>query len=452
MRQFKSTLTRLKNSIVEKLPEGPDVYGFQGVTKVMLVKTCDDMHALAGFIETKDESQEFEIIVLKRLEAKLSTTLKKFLDEDAGSGREKEKFDEFLDKFSKLYEKTKQVYFIVNKDGLRDDMEIQTLREQIVALTSQKDEYESLIGELREKSENATAQAAEVERTLGEAYNNIDERVTNSQAASTAIQAALEAVTEWHKKIDETYNKMEGWDSDIEATNTSASENLRLTKELMEQLEKGTSGLNEAVHQSAALTTETNQIHESNQELIREIQETLGDANRVGMAASYKVQMHAMERTMGQWKWTFMGTLGGFALVSIGIIVWHLFGDNSTWGATLTRFGMTAPLIWLAWFAVRQYGFANRVREDYTYKYATAMAYEGYKKAVREAAPDLEKALIEVAIMNMAENPVRLYSPRDSDHATPFSEMVDKLFGRVKKLNGKVGHDGVSAEAELEKN
>ena len=135
MKQFKSMLTRFKGQINDKLPDGPDVYGFPGVNKSMLMRTCDDMYTLAEKIETKDESQEFEIIVLKRLEAKLHGSLKKFLDEDAGSGREKDKFDDFLDKFSKLYEKTKQVYFIVNKDGLRDDIEIQNLRTQITALS-----------------------------------------------------------------------------------------------------------------------------------------------------------------------------------------------------------------------------------------------------------------------------------------------------------------------------
>ena len=101
------------------------------------------------------------------------------------------------------------------------------------------------------------------------------------------------------------------------------------------------------------------------------------------------------------------------------------------------------------WFSVRQYGFANRVSEDYTYKYASAMAYEGYKKAVREADPGLEKALVEVAIVNMAQNPVNLYDPKDSDHSSPLSELFDKVFGRVKTVRASVSQNGAMAEADL---
>ena len=447
MKQFKSMLTRFKGQINDKLPEGPDVYGFSGVNKSMLMRTCDDMYALAEKIETKDESQEFEIIVLKRLEAKLHGSLKKFLEEDAGSGREKDKFDDFLDKFSKLYEKTKQVYFIVNKDGLRDDVEIQNLRSQIEALTAKKAEYEEIILKVEGQALAATARAQEIENALKVTTAGIMSEAAASTTAATAVQTAHADVMIKSNEIATAHGNVVKWESNIESTSDASQAALNLANGLVNDLKLGIEQLVSAATNSEALTAETAKTHDKNQKLIKEIQDTLGDANRKGMAGAYQLQMEKMAATQEQWKKVFLGTLGGFLALSIGIIAWHLLDNTVTWQSTLSRFAMSAPLVWLAWFAVRQYGFANRVREDYAYKYATAMAYEGYAKAVREAAPDLQKALIEVAIMNMAQNPVRLYSPKDSDHASPLSEMFEKVFGRVKSV--KASSSGTTVEAEL---
>ena len=64
MRNFKSRLTRIKSLIDLKLPDGADIYGFSGVTKSMLRKTCDEMYLLSEKIESKDESEEFEVLAL----------------------------------------------------------------------------------------------------------------------------------------------------------------------------------------------------------------------------------------------------------------------------------------------------------------------------------------------------------------------------------------------------
>jgi len=449
MQQFKSKLTRIKNLIESKLPDGADVYGYQGVNKSMLLRTCNDIYLLAEKIETKDESQEFEIIVLKRFESRIHEALKKFLVDVAGSGEEKERFDDFLDKLSKLYEKTKQVYFIVNKDGLRDDMEIQGLRDQIAALQIKKTEFEALIEDLRAQSEIATTRATDIENALNETTEVIDKQADKCGEATKAIQSSLGEIENWHKEISNTYAKMEGWDEDVQGSLNAVKANESATEEILRQLKAGVSELDAATKKSSALTTETDLVHGQNQELVKEIQNTLGDANRVGMAASFKDQMAAMKTTQNQWKWTFVGTLGFFVTVSATIIVAHLFDGASTWQSVLARLAIVTPIIWMGWFSARQYGFANRVREDYTYKFSSAMAYEGYKKAVREADPGLEKALVEVAIMNMAQNPVRLYSPKDSDHATPLSEFFDKALGRVKSVKASVNKDGASTETEM---
>lgn len=450
MQQFKSRLTRIKGSLESKLPEGPDIYGYSGVDKAMLLRTCDDIYALAELMEAKDTPHQFEIIVLKRFEARIHEGLKKFLDEDAGTPKAKDKFDDFLDKFSRLYERTKQAYFIVSKDGLRDELEIQALLSQISSLKDKQTEYESLVEELQKNAEAARIRADEIEIALTNATSQITTQTQSATNAHAEIHENLGAVRTWHGEISSTHGKMAGWDKEVSDTLEATKTNATAVATMLGQLQTGITDLTDATQKSKELTDASNAIHGQNVALIEEIRNTLGDSNRVGMAASFKEQMGLIHASQDQWKWIFIITLGVFAGVSIFAIALHLQGGTATWQSALSRFAMASPLIWLAWFAARQYGFANRVREDYTYKYASAMAYEGYKKAVREVDPTLEKSLVEVAIMNMAQNPVRLYSPKESDHASPFSEFFDKIFGRVKGVKATANPSGVSAEANLD--
>ena len=449
MRNFKGRLTKIRNLMQENLPEGPDAYGFLGITKSMLVKTCDDMQLLAEHMEKNGEAQEFEILALIRFEAKVHESLKKFLEEETGSGKVKDKFDSFLDNFSRLYERTKQAYFIVNNNGLRNDVEVLTLRNQIEELQIRKAEYESLVETLSQRSKVATTRTAEIETALVDAMKLIQEESALCKTSSTTVAKSLADTTKWGQEIETVHQKLSNWDADIQTRLDAAKANQSATEALLKSVKAGASDVEEATKKADALTVQTTATHEDNKRLISEITNTLGDANRVGMGASFKTQMLVMERTQNQWKWTFIVTLGVLLLVSGGIVLAHLLKDASTWQSTVVRLTTVTPLVWLAWFSVRQYGFANRVREDYAYKHSTAMAYEGYKKAARQASPELERALIEVALVNLALNPVRLYSPKDADHATPISEWYDKVFGRVTSAKVTVTPTGGSVQADM---
>lgn len=449
MQHFKSRLTRIKGLLESKLQDGPDPFGYGGVDKPMLLQTCDEIYALAEVIEAKDTPHQFEVLVLKRYEAKIHEDLKKFLEDDASGSKAKEKFEGFLENFSRLYERTKQAYFIVSKDGLRDELEIQRIGSHLSALKAQQVEYEGQVEKLRKTAETATTRAQEIEAELDDATRQIIDQSQSANNASIEIHEHLGEVRTWHGAISVAHGEVEQWTRRIETTLERAKANETVLVELLARLKDGIAKLEAATEKSTELTTETQAVHEQNQALIEEIRNTLGDSNRVGMAASFQEQMRLVKVGQEQWKWIFIGGL--LLLATVSSLAFFLKTQNGiiTWQSAFPRVAIVTPLVWLAWFAARQYGFASRVREDYTYKYASAMAYEGYKKAVREADPTLEKSLVEVAISNMAQNPVRLYSPKESDHASPFSEFFDKVFGRVRGVKAGANQSGVSAEANL---
>ena len=78
--------------------------------------------------------------------------------------------------------------------------------------------------------------------------------------------------------------------------------------------------------------------------------------------------------------------------------------DKELLAALLYRLPVVAPVVWLAWFAAKQYGYASRLSEDYAYKAASAMAFEGYKRESTDDATKLK--LLETAINNFGDNPM----------------------------------------------
>ena len=98
-----------------------------------------------------------------------------------------------------------------------------------------------------------------------------------------------------------------------------------------------------------------------------------------------------------------------------------------------------APAIWLGWLSARQAGLLARIHQDYAYKAATAVAFEGYKKEAAAATDDaLSRQLLETTIRNFGENPIRIYSKSD-DHVMPIEQLIatvkdDSTWTRVMDL------------------
>lgn len=89
------------------------------------------------------------------------------------------------------------------------------------------------------------------------------------------------------------------------------------------------------------------------------------------------------------------------------------------------RLALVSPFIWLGWFSAKQYGYTARLREDYAYKEASAMSFEGYKREAGESSAEMLEKLLEVSINNFSDNPIRIYSGT-GNHASPLNELLDK--------------------------
>ena len=53
------------------------------------------------------------------------------------------------------------------------------------------------------------------------------------------------------------------------------------------------------------------------------------------------------------------------------------------------------------------------------------MSFEGYKREASESSEEMQEKLLELAINNFSDNPIRIYNGHEN-HASPLHEMLDK--------------------------
>ena len=425
MQHFRSGLTRLKTLMEQRLPEGEDIYGYQGVSRDSLLDAINVAYSLSQEIKEHDESR-FEVISLKRAGSELYKILKEFLDNEAEAPDASGKFNEFLNGFSALIEKTKITYLIVVKGGIRDEAELARIRSDIK-------EYEELKEELTAQKE---AVVAEISTIYGE-IESLKTNHSNSETYATEITGWHKSATDQIAKITEIHDSIEGWDEDVQESTVQFQ---ALSKQISDLASTATTNNEKLAGYVAKGNTEADQLMKTvvaHQELLAEIRQTLDGANRVGMASSFDSRKTELAKQLNIWQFVFVGAIALIVVAVWKFILPTLSAENTHIPEILAELGIVSPLVWLGWFAAKQYGYTSKIKEDYAFKAAAAMAYEGHKKAARETDPDLESLLLEFSLFNMSQNPIRLYGNGDM-HGTPLHEFTSQVlekFPKFKKIS-----------------
>ena len=428
MQHFRANLTRLKSQMENKLPEGNDIFGYSGVNKPLLISAVELAYSLSQEIEERDDSTRFEVIALKRHGSEANRLLKEYLDNQISHKKAPEYFNEFLNCLSSLIEKIKIAYFVVTKNGLRDDVELASIKAEITDLRQKNDELKVMKEELQEKV-----------ITIQEGIEAIAIAHQNAKSLSSEMAQWHSSTKTQFDAISETHDSIEGWDNDIKEHETKFQTLSQKTLDLSKETQNLKDAMESHVRQCESSGAALRNFEKENVNLQKEIQETLGDANRVGMAASFQERKKELASQQIGWQSVFIITIIIIVGVANFVVVPEIVKKTRDWNQILGELAIISPLIWLGWFAAKQYTYISRIREDYAFKFAASMAYEGHKKATREVDPDLERVLLEFSLFNMSQNPIRLYS-KQADHATPLHEVASTILDKLpslKKISGQ---------------
>ncbi len=433
MKDFKAALTKIKSKIGEKLPDGNDVWGYHGISRELIFDTIDQIYTIATEIGNDAGANRFEVIYLKRQASSINDAINKILDSETPE----KYFNEFLNELAELLWAVKHTFFVINKNGLHADEEIIELKEQAKKLQVLSAEIENR----KVLYENAFSKFQEDI----DAVSNFQKEIATSQ---TEIAIKEKDVKEKHQTISNIYGDIEGWDVEIDEKRqsfVSLEKNIKTLSDNAKNLEDALIATQAA---AAATEKELANLKTQNKTLLDEAQDTLGMTNRVGMSASFKERKDELNTSLKIWGEVFVLTVIGLAGLAYFLLI-NRMNENISFAMILTRFTIAAPLVWLAWFSAKQYLSISRIKEDYAFKFAATMAYEGHKKATRELEDkELEKALLVMSLCNMEENPIRLYSKEQQ--ASPITEIVSHVKKARFNINAKNGAANVDIETKDE--
>jgi len=405
----------------QKLPDGNDIYGYPGITKASLVIALDTAYVLSQEIKEDDETR-FEVISLKRAGSAIYKRLKEYLEADSAEADKKIGFNDFLDDLSSLVEKAKLTYFIVAKHGIRDDEELAKIRATIAELTVLKDELND-----RERTVASKVEA------IGSAVEQIEARHKSTGKMAGEIEGWHTTSNKYYGEMETTHEAITGWDEDVKNCAAQFQEKDKQFSAVVAAACQSRDSLKNDASIGTWQVKEIKTSAEEHRKLLDEIRQTLEGANRVGMAASFQARKKELGIQLGIWQCIFVA-----AIIAIGLAVWKFLlptitADTKRWTELCAELAIVFPLIWLGWFAAKQYGYISKIREDYAFKSAAAMAYEGHKKAAREVDKNLERVLLELSLYNMAQNPIRLYGDGEM-HGTPLHEVMEQILDKFPNL------------------
>lgn len=190
---------------------------------------------------------------------------------------------------------------------------------------------------------------------------------------------------------------------------------------LVDKLNLNIGRADESYSQILAQQNSLKLLYETLEQKLIEAQRLLEDSNRHGLAGAFKSRGDELKSPAKIWIVCFV--------TCVAILTWFahetVAATGADWRSIIFRLPISAPLIWMAWFAVKQYGYTRRIQEDYKFKVASAMSYEGYK---REMNSDIEfiKLLQKSAIENFSMNPLRIYEA-NSNHGSPINEIFQSI-------------------------
>jgi len=287
------------------------------------------------------------------------------------------------------------------------------IQEVLEELESAKSSGSGLFDELTEFLAEAKVQTAEVVAGV-------------KSSAEAACSGANTKITNFLSDIeDEKTAAVEAKDAALEAQSTAEETDSAIQKLLAELGKKSEAAQQQIETSNQALDQKTNELKEATSLL----QKARADLNRQGLADSFA--KHANKLTESRRKLDF-GFYWALGIGACYVVACAWIGKESTPVQWLQKLSPLGILIWIGYSLASRSNVLSRLIEDYEFKAATALAFQGYRLEM-DAQPELLSKLLDKAIRNFGSNPTRLMPQAKSHHAHPVEGVVERGTALVKE-------------------
>ncbi|MGD1826543.1 hypothetical protein A203_14660 [Chromobacterium violaceum] len=246
-------------------------------------------------------------------------------------------------------------------------------------------------------------------------------------------------------KIKNASDEMLHLDLDRQQVNLAVGLATQRAQEAEKEILKIKGFVKEIEQASGTATNSTGLIDE----ILDKCYEALRESTNSALAGSFTHRAHDLKVTM---RWWIAGLVSALlAGVFIGYFqIDHLStltkSENQTYfvfNVALALLSMVGP-VWVAWLSTKQINERFRLAEDYSYKAAVSIAYEGYVKEAEKLGWSHQDKLFNAVLSKLDEHPLRYVGKRvygsplhellEMDVAKEFVKGLPKLVESVKDI------------------
>jgi hypothetical protein len=178
------------------------------------------------------------------------------------------------------------------------------------------------------------------------------------------------------------------------------------------------------------------QYSEAFESLRQTIENLLPGATGAGLAKAFAERKETINKSLHLWKWSFGFGLGLTLLSAVCVLLFPDFfrpreisvtDGQLIWilAVTIPKVAVLGAPLWLAGFSAKQLAVRFRLEEDYAYKEALSMSYEGYNKQMRNVPETgVSGVLASMVLAELSKSPVDLYEKRISTES-PVESITD---------------------------
>jgi predicted nucleic acid-binding Zn-ribbon protein len=421
MRTTRHKITLLKNKISDTLPDDNDILGYNGISKHIIIESLAQSYELLAVLEGYND--KFETIFAKRTVAELIDHSNSYLNENWNTDSANEKFNDFLKNISGIRFTLKEAYLSLNNSPLRLENEIVTAKEKLKELTGGLESIETTKTEIELIKSESKELIADLEKKHILSIENekkINEFSQNVELIDEDLKGTSEKINLWKTEIQSIRD-------DISKKQTELS----TIKSEIEEVQESNSLNNETIEGFIETLKDQITINKKHQDYI---QKTIEDVSRAGMAGSFKKRKDELKWIQLVWAVFTILSISGLLYISFTIVEPFISNHEYDLNQLFFKLPIIASAVWLGWFCAKQYGFTSRIIEDYSFKYAVSMAFEGYRKDAKEIDESLLQKLLGLTIINISKSPVSNFDSK-SNHGTPYNELIESFMKTFFKRN-----------------
>jgi hypothetical protein len=317
--------------------------------------------------------------------------------------------------------------------------EVSAIATRALAAGTKISDEQSVIATKSAHIEDAKTHSDKVRTELDNIVIVANSKSTEAEALRVRTSTAADAVTKLNDSSKAAKLEIDANAAAIKRALDSSTQDSQKTKSLADIATSTEQRLKSYEEELAHL-------HEMSQEKIKEINGLLPGATSAGLAHAFDARGKNFTEPSKLWQWVFVGSLILLVLIAgAGLVEVYAAGAKLDYSGILrlwlSRLPIAGALVWLALYASREAALAKRLEEDYAYKAAVSMSFQGFQQQMKaiqeEARPDTPVGkLCSDTLATIASPPGRIYDKHKLT-ISPSSELAEFIKTTVQAAIGK---------------